>query len=406
MPFYAGWGLTRDDQPPPDRRRPAILEDLVHASLVEYPRYRDPETGKRCDVERVIEWMALQRRMRERLPRQVHAQGFSPWKKPIVRTFLQGSTVTFVRTAARIPQGATLVVWGRTQPPALLPADVRTVRLEDGFLRSVGLGADLVRPLSWIADGRGMYYDATCPSDLEHLLQTADFDAALLARAKALRERIVALQVTKYNVGASPWRRRGAAQRVLLVPGQVETDASIRFGAPVINTNLGLLRAVRESDPGAYVIYKPHPDVVAGLRRRGAGEDDAGRWCNEIVTDAAMGVLLESVDEVHVLTSLAGFEALLRGKRVVAYGQPFYAGWGLTNDLAPVPRRTRRLSLDELTAGVLIEYPRYISRTTKRYTSPERALEELSAWRERTPSRVPLWRRVLRAALRLGARLR
>ena len=70
-----------------------------------------------------------------------------------------------------------------------------------------------------------------------------------------------------------------------------------------------------------------------------------------------MGELLAAVDEVHVLTSLAGFEALQRGKRVVTYGQPFYAGWGLTEDIYPVDRRTRRLSLDELVAGALIVYP-------------------------------------------------
>ncbi|MGH8642553.1 MAG: capsular polysaccharide biosynthesis protein, partial [Burkholderiales bacterium] len=68
MPFYAGWGLTQDDLPAPGRRRPATLEALVHAALVEYPRYLDPQTGRRCEVERLIEWMGLQRRMRERIP--------------------------------------------------------------------------------------------------------------------------------------------------------------------------------------------------------------------------------------------------------------------------------------------------------------------------------------------------
>ena len=429
MPFYAGWGLTQDDLPAPERRKPAQLNELVHAALVEYPRYLDPETGKRCEVERVLEWMALQRRMRERFPLELYAQGFSLWKKPIVRAFFQGSTVKFVRDTDSIPSNSTVVVWGRKPVacPQPLPegAGTNVVRLEDGFLRSVGLGTDLVRPLSWIADRRGMYFDATCPSDLEHILQTTVFDAAMLERAKVLRERIVALQVTKYNVGGTGWQRpetrsqtqshpdpegeglagegEGAKRRVILVPGQVETDASIRFGAPEVKTNLALLRAVREANPGARLIYKPHPDVVAGLRCKGVGEDEAGRWCDEMVVDAAMGALLDSVDEVHVLTSLAGFEALLRKKCVVTYGQPFYAGWGLTHDMTPVQRRTRLLSLDELTAGVLIEYPLYVSRLTKRFTSPERALDELVAWREQGASRLPWWRKAARLALRFGA---
>jgi capsular polysaccharide export protein len=276
--------------------------------------------------------------------------------------------------------------------------------LEDGFLRSVGLGADLVRPLSWVMDGRGIYYDATTPSDLEHLFQHHVFDETVIERAQRLRESIVQHGLTKYNVGTGQWTRPAGDRRVILVPGQVESDASIHYGAPRINTNLSLLRAVREANPEAYVLYKHHPDVRAGLRAAGEGEADAARWCDEIIGDEPMSTLLKTVDEVHVLTSLTGFEALLRGKRVVTYGQPFFAGWGLTQDMTPPTRRTRRLQLDELMAGVLIEYPTYVSRTTGRFTTPERALEELLAWRSTGASMLPWWRKGLRWVLRLRGR--
>jgi len=68
MPFYAGWGLTHDELRAPDRRRPVPLENLVHAALVDYPRYLDPDTNTRCEVERLIGWMALQRSLREHIP--------------------------------------------------------------------------------------------------------------------------------------------------------------------------------------------------------------------------------------------------------------------------------------------------------------------------------------------------
>jgi capsular polysaccharide export protein len=109
---------------------------------------------------------------------------------------------------------------------------------------------------------------------------------------------------------------------------------------------------------------------------------------------------LQQVDEVHTLTSLAGFEALLRGKRVVCYGVPFYAGWGLTLDRQPAPRRTRTLTLDELVAGVLIAYPTYVSRTTGRFTTPERALTELLLWQQAGAAGLPWWRKPLRWLLR------
>lgn len=399
MPFYAGWGLTQDELPCPERRRPIQLENLVHAALVDYPRYIDPETGQRCEPERVIEWIGLQRKMRERFPKTLYAVGFSRWKKPIVRDYLQGSTVRFVRRSEKVPEDGTLVVWGQGYRDEKRPV----IRLEDAFLRSVGLGADLIRPLSWVMDRRGLYYDATAPSELEHLLQTTEFSADLVDRARRLRERIVEQGLTKYNVGSSGWRRPEGAGRVILVPGQVESDASIRYGAPGICANMDLLQSVRKANPSVHVIYKPHPDVVAGLRKKGEGEDEAVHSCNEVVIDIVMGELLTVVDEVHVLTSLAGFEALLRGKTVTCYGQPFYAGWGLTHDLVPLTRRSRRLTLDELVAGALILYPTYVSRTTGKFTTPERALDELLDWRQQQNG-VPLWRKSLRLALRFGKR--
>ena len=329
-------------------------------------------------------------------PPVIYACDFSIWKKPIVRRFFAGSRVVFVRSASQVPADSTLLVWGRKPVPGKLPAGVQLIHLEDGFLRSVGLGADLTRPVSWVIDNRGIYYDATQPSDLEVLLQTTDFTSELLARAGLLRERIVSTGLTKYNVGNSGWQRPAGAGQVILVPGQVESDASLRFGAPGICTNLGLLCAVREANPNAYLLYKPHPDVVAGLRRKGQNEDESGRWCDEVVLDVPMGELLQQVDEVHTLTSLTGFEALLRGRKVTCYGQPFYAGWGLTTDIKPISRRSRHLSLDMLGAGTLILYPIYISHTTGQRTTPEQVLDELLAWRASKTSGLPLWSNVYR----------
>lgn len=330
----------------------------------------------------------------------LHALDFSPWKRSVLCQCFPGVRVVFITSAVDAPAGGVLAVWGMKPVKGDLASDVRILRLEDGFLRSVGLGADLIRPLSWVVDARGIYYDATRPSDLEHLLADTAFDPALIQRAARLRERIVAEGVTKYNVGVSGWQRPPGVKRVILVPGQVESDASLAYGAPNIRTNIELLQAVRQAHPGEYIVYKPHPDVMAGLRAKGAREDEALSWCDELVTGAAMGDLLIAVDEVHVLTSLAGFEALLRGKSVTCYGQPFYSGWGLTTDIVPLARRSRRLSLDELVAGVLIEYPLYLSRTSDALITPEQALDELLAWRVKAGRGEPWWRQYSRLVLR------
>jgi len=400
MPFYSGWGLTQDDLPAPKCRRPVQLENLVHAALVDYPRYADPETGERCEPERVIEWMWLQRRIRERFAPHLAAYDILRCKQSIVREFAQGSIIKFVAAGAQVPSGSDCIVWGRKPVPPSMSSSQRVIRLEDGFMRSVGLGAEFVRPLSWVMDRRGIYYDSTLPSDLEHLLMTTVFDHALLQRARDLRQRIVNSGLTKYNVGLGRWQRPARAGRVILVPGQVESDASIALGAPedvcTVRRNMDLLRAVRLDNPDAYIVYKPHPDVLAGLRKEGANESLALQWCDEQVLDMPMNVMLACVDEVHVITSLTGFEALLRGKKVVCHGQPFYAGWGQTDDKVPVVRRIRRLTIDELVAGTLILYPTYVSRKTRRFTTPERALDELLEWRAEGDRKLSLWRRLYR----------
>lgn len=337
----------------------------------------------------------------------LYALDFSFWKRPYVRQFFHGRRIEFVARPEQVLAGGTLIIWGMRDARMALPDAVRVLRIEDGFVRSVGLGADLIRPVSWVIDDLGIYYDATRPSRLERILAEMAFDDIALQRAAALRQKLVASGLTKYNVGAGGWLRPGGARRVILVPGQVETDASIAYGAPegvcTVRRNMDLLRAVREANPDAWVVYKPHPDVLAGLRLKGLDEDGALQWCDEQVVDVAMGELLGMVDEVHVITSLTGFEALLRGKQVTCYGQPFYAGWGLTVDKSPVPRRTRRLAMDELVAGALIEYPKYVSRTNGKFTTPEQALDELLAWRAQGAV-LPWWRKALRLVLRFYRR--
>ena len=297
-----------------------------------------------------------------------------------------------------MPAGATLATWGFGDANVDRSRN-EVVRIEDGFLRSVGLGADLVAPMSWTIDTTGIYYDASRPSDLERLLEHGSFSAHTLERAARLRAAIVSAGLTKYNVGGRTWKRPATTRRVILVPGQVERDESIRLGAPDIKRNIDLLRAVRSSCPDAHVIFKPHPDVASGLRRAGINEALASQWCDEIVEDVDVGEMLCQVDEVHTMTSLTGFEALLRQRRVVTYGQPFYAGWSLTEDRLPNPRRTRRLTLDELVAGALLLYPRYLSRTTGKLVSAEDALTELLAWRGRSGRRYSI-KSVVRAPMR------
>jgi capsular polysaccharide export protein len=152
---------------------------------------------------------------------------------------------------------------------------------------------------------------------------------------------------------------------------------------------------VRGAAPDAYIIYKPHPDIEAGHRVGAIRDDRALALADEIVRDAPISSLIAMVDEVHVNTSLAGFEALMRGKSVTTHGTPFYAGWGITTDLGPVPsRRTARRSLDELVAAVLLVYPRYMDPVTGLPCPAEVVVERLSSRELTDPNLIVTLRRV------------
>lgn len=374
MPFYAGWGLTIDELTSIERRHKINLEQLVYASLVKYPKYINPETLELCKIEDTIRYLSFQKEMRERFGR-VCGYKISRRKRKILREFLDGSNLTFSNFKILLPKNSNILVWGKRFDEV---NSNNIIRVEDGFLRSVGLGSVLIKPQSLVFDKSGIYFDATKPSDLEMILNNTIFDSEILSRSSHLRNEILKLNITKYNMYNKSWERPVEAKKVILVPGQVENDASIKYGMCRVSTNLELLKSVRAENPDAFIVYKEHPDVVEGIRKNKSHHQELLKYCDEILEEVSISMLYPLVDEVHLMTSLAGFEALLRNKKVVCYGNPFYSGWGLTIDKNPIERRTRKLSLDELVAGALILYPTYISKTTGRYTTPERVILEIS----------------------------
>lgn len=393
MPFYAGWGLTRDRQTCPRRTRVRTLLEVFAAAYILYSRYIDPTTGRQGTIEQVIDHLVLQCRAHRVDAGRLVCTGFRWWKRPYIRRALSapGNRVIFSDSPNALAAADTVVVWGAGGRSALeREAEKRQLpihRMEDGFLRSVGLGSDLVRPLSLVVDKQGIYFDPTRPSDLETLLRETGFTDELRRRGRALRRLIVQNRLSKYNVGNDERLHLATApgQKTVLVPGQVEDDASIRLGCVDICTNLGLLAEVRRQNPAAFIIYKPHPDVLAGNRKGAVTPEEAGRYCDWVATDRAMPICLAAVEEVHTMTSLTGFEALMRKKKVITYGLPFYAGWGLTQDRHMLRRRGRKLALDELVAAVLILYPRYIDWRRGYLVQAESVLERLA--RDRTGRR-------------------
>lgn len=372
-PFYAGWELTQDDVTPPRRGVPRAVEDVVHAAMIACCRWVDPVTGEACAPEEAVERLAALTRRARRLEGRWHAVGFTPPKRGAVRRLMNSPlgarggiafhpSATSALSAAK-SDGGRLVVWAGREPEQLAEQakamGAALFRMEDGFLRSRGLGSDFTPALSAVLDGTGVHYDPSAPSDLETLIQRGVSEADR-ARGARLRARIVAAGLSKYNLGGAPAPDWPTDRDRILVLGQVEDDRSVLLGCETIRTNAALLTEVRRLNPDAFLIWRDHPDVRAG-NRIGVLPPDAAALADARADDLDVVACIEAADAVAVMTSLAGFEALIRGKRVLTFGRPFFAGWGLTQDALPVPRRTARPSVDDLVAAALILHPLHVA---------------------------------------------
>lgn len=361
----------------------AAAAALVRTHLTGW-HWRDPFSGAVISPLQAIELCGFWRQMIDGNRGIAAALGFAYWKRPTVAPLLwNGAETPFRRGVPVLAEADKVAIWrsrlSAAQAKALQGRPV--LEVEDGFIRSAGLGADCVPPLSIIVDPLGAHFDPNQPSGLEALLQNSAFPPKLLERSQALRVAIVAAGLSKYERGAAaPLPRPGGTRRHVLVPGQVEDDRAVTSGG-ALSSNLELLRRARaEAGPDAYLIYKPHPDVIAGHRKGLIAESEMAALANRVETTAPMADLIAMADELHVNSSLAGFEALLRGKPVTVHGVPFYAGWGLTTDRGPVPaRRTARRTLHELVAAAYLLYPRYLDPVTGLPCPAEVLVQRLTA---------------------------
>ncbi|MBT0817575.1 capsular polysaccharide biosynthesis protein [Campylobacter lari] len=383
VPFYAGWGLTQDKQVCQRRFKKRTLEEVFYATYVLYSEYFNPYLNQKSDIFDAIYTLAKYKKIEQANSNVLYFLGFSKWKREFVKPFFKAKNnkIIFLNSLdelykIKLKPEDKIFIWGKKYDKTLLAKDFKNAifLVEDGFLRSVFLGSDLTRPFSLIVDSKGLYVDPSKPSDLEDILQNYVFDESLKQRAKKLISTITQNKFSKYNGLKHEKLNFNTNKKIILIPAQVEDDASMILGGVGFNT-LKLLQSVRETNENAFIVFKPHPDVLSGNRKGLKDKSIILKYCDEIIEDVSIDSAINACDEVHTITSTSGFDALLRGKKVVVYGKPFYAGWGLTSDLYEIPRRTRVLSLEELVAGVLILYPRYIHPKSKILCEVELALD-------------------------------
>ncbi|WP_394130409.1 capsular polysaccharide export protein, LipB/KpsS family [Marinobacter nauticus] len=302
--------------------------------------------------------------------------GFNDWKWGFVSEYLSEYRTVFVkrkiseyrcrrivRSFHELPKVS--ISWGFNEPRFIgklhKKGFINLFRMEDGFLRSLSLGASHSTPYSLVLDKSGLYYDPSIESELEKDLNTLKVNESELRKARICRDVLLDLHLSKYNevrVRKSclsiPSRRR------IAVIGQVDSDMSIKLGNPDGWTFENLIMLAYKENPAAEIIYRPHPDVYRGYQRTNFRLSRIKKYVQISSPDQPLHDFIESVDHVYTITSLSGFEALLRGKKVTTVGAPFYAGWGLTDDRLNLVHRSKVHTVDSLFYGAFLLYPRYL----------------------------------------------
>ncbi|ASY65478.1 Capsular polysaccharide export system protein KpsC (plasmid) [Sinorhizobium sojae CCBAU 05684] len=284
-----------------------------------------------------------------------------PWlnryfgERPLVSTLSPG-IAGIVSWGGRIPAKTAMAIAGARRLPHW--------HLEDGFLRSVGLGKDGAAPVSIIADDLALPVDGGRESRLELLIADAA-DGGHEAAGKQVRERMVRHRLSKYNnLPHRPPRIERSSRRRILLVDQVLGDVSVERALGSRHSFDRMLDDALAS--GAQCVVRTHPDVMAGYRK-GYMTARAARTRGVVLLADKVSVasILDVVDEVWTVSSQVGFDALLREMPVRSYAMPFYAGWGLTEDRAApaaqaaLARRAARPSIEALTAAALALYPCY-----------------------------------------------
>ena len=215
--------------------------------------------------------------------------------------------------------------------------DAPIVRVEDAPLRSLFPGREGEPSLGLVIDHRAAHFDPSNPSDLEVLLATHPLDdTALLNRARICIARLQEAHLSKY--AAIPLDTPAPKPGYVVVIDQTEGDASVTASGADRTRFLEMLYYAQEEHPGARILIKTHPETSAGHRKGYFRDTDLNDRIEFLSDPISPYTLFEGALGVYTVSSGLGFEAIYAGHKPRVFGQPFYAGWGLTSDAFEIQR--------------------------------------------------------------------
>lgn len=199
---------------------------------------------------------------------------------------------------------------------------------------------------TFVLDWGGNYINPRRPSDLEVILNLLDFGAhpALERLGKTLRP--LAFPASSPD---------GGAVTVII---QDRSDPSFVYAPPSHPSAAQMIAMAQAENPGC------HLDVVlaASADRRPILSGSLPSGVAVIPPEFETAILARS-RRIYTVNSPLAVGAVMRGASVVVFGQPFYAGYGLTDDRMAIPRRPRPLDRDRMFSGLFGLYCRLVDRT-------------------------------------------
>lgn len=394
LPFYAGWGATDDRSECLRRQKLRSTEEIFAAAYILYSHYVHPVSGSHCNIFSALEYLQEQLKVETENQADVYCFGVRHWTRANIKPFLHSShnRIVFVKSVSAAKQvgiklGDRVAIWGTRKPDRLEELIAITgqqpIKLENGFLESLGFESKSAQPTSLLLDTKASYSACAELSTLDSILQNTNFTSQQIKKSASIRHKITAARKSRLVLKTDAVTN----QIIILIPGQIESEESAILTSNNITTNLALIHSVREYNPDAYLIYKPHPQVANGSALGKVHPDTVLKYCDQYVDLSDIPTCLETVDEVHTMTSMVGFEALIKGIPVTTYGRPFYSGWNLTTDLSTQLTFRKNLSIDELIAGALLVYPRYYDWDSGSFTDCESVIDKFTAKIEATPKK-------------------
>lgn len=206
--------------------------------------------------------------------------------------------------------------------------------------------------LSMTFDHLGFVHGGDRETYLESLIKS-ELSEEQLNRSQALISQWKSVRASKFNHGLGPELPAERFVVVLAEPTPFGGDKKVSRA-----TTAQLVAKATQAFPTHKVVVVP---------------------ANEYAADA-----LEKADAAFVHSSPVGFESLLWGTPTYAFGMPFYAGWGVTNDSLPSPERRMPLThgIAQLAYAYLVRYSRYVNPYDSSRISTEQALNLLARTRE------------------------